>query len=174
MWMNGKVTFSPARKMCHQAAVHIKMSSCIAAFVIEQLPQFHTSAHATLMVLSAYLCHLCRCWKNCCSRYFGIDTGFCSLVELVRSESSPLLGLVWSSAETERDYINVQPLQYFLCNPAGCTPTPTFLCSVADCSEHWCYLLHTLKREPVSTQLLALNLIATVTGLTICSWWDLF
>lgn len=139
--MNGKATFSPAIKLCHQAAVHIKMSSCAAAFVIQQIPQFHSSTHAALMVLSTHLCHLCRCWKNCCSHYFGIDIGFCSLAELVRSESSPLPGLVWSSAETERDYINVQPLRYFPCNLAGCTQTPTLLCSRADCSEHWYYLL---------------------------------
>lgn len=60
-----------------------------------------------------YLCHLCRCWRSCCSRCFGTDTGFCSLAGLVRSESSPLPGLVWSSAETERDYINVKLLGYF-------------------------------------------------------------
>lgn len=89
------------------------------------------------MVLSTYLGHLCRCWRSCCSHCFGINTGFCSLVELVRSESSPLPGLVWSSAETERDCINVKLLGYFLCNPAGCTSTPTLVWS---CSQACCYL----------------------------------
>lgn len=112
--MNGKVTFSPATQQQHTLRCH-------PDFAVQQLPQFQSSAHATLPVLSTYLCHLCRYWKKCCSRYFGTDIGFCSLVVLLRSESFPLPGLVWSSAETERDYMNVQPLQHFLCHPAGCT-----------------------------------------------------
>lgn len=156
--MNGKGTFSPVRKMHHEAAAaHIKMPTCITAFVIRQLPPLHSSA---LMVLSTHLCHLCRCWKNCCSRYFGTDIGFCSLVELVRSESSPLPGLVWSSAETERDYINVQPLQCLLCNPAGCTSTPT-LCAVGHTAHN--------MRLPSSH-----ILTATAMDLTTCFWRNVY
>lgn len=114
--------------------------TCTAAFGIQHLHQSDSSAHAALMALSTYLYHLCRCWRSCCSRCFGIDTGFCSLAELVRSESFPLPGLAWSSAETERDYINVKLLGYFLCNPAGCTPTPTLVWSRAGCSEAQGYL----------------------------------
>lgn len=102
--------------------------------------QSDSSAPAALMGLSPYLGHLCRCWRSCCSHCFGIDTGFCSPVELVRSESSPLPGPVWSSAETEGDCINVKLLGYFLCNPAGCTPAPALVWSRAGCSGAWCYL----------------------------------
>lgn len=138
--MKGKATFSPTHKLCHQAAGRTKMSLVQLIFGIQHLPQSDSSAQAAPMVQSTYLCHLYRCWRSCCSHCFGIDTGFCSLVELVRSESSPLPGLVWSSAETERDCINVKLLGYFLCNPAGCTPTPTLVWSRAGCSAAWCYL----------------------------------